>query len=44
MIAETCTGTLTRVTEGAVGVTDTVRHKRLVVTAGEHYLARPRHR
>ncbi len=43
VVIETCKGTLTRVSKGAVVVTDTVRRKRIVVKAGGHYLARPRH-
>jgi hypothetical protein len=42
VVIETCKGTLTRVSKGAVVVTDTVRRKRIVVKAGGHYLARPR--
>jgi hypothetical protein len=42
MVADTCKGTLTRVSKGSVVVRDTVRHKSIVLTAGEHYLARPR--
>jgi hypothetical protein len=37
---ETCAGTLTRVTEGAVAVRDKRRHKTVVVRAGHSYLAR----
>jgi hypothetical protein len=44
VVLETCKGTLTRVTKGAVVVTDTVRNKRHLVKAGDHYLAKPRHR
>jgi hypothetical protein len=42
-IAETCTGTLTRVNSGSVVVRDTVLDKRVVLRAGERYLARPPH-
>jgi hypothetical protein len=42
LVADTCKGTLTRVSKGSVVVRDTVRNKRVVLTAGEHYLARPR--
>jgi hypothetical protein len=42
LVADTCKGTLTRVTEGSVVVTDKVRHKRVVLDAGERYLAKPR--
>jgi hypothetical protein len=44
LVADTCKGTLTRVTAGSVVVRDTVRNKRLVLDAGERYLARPRQR
>jgi hypothetical protein len=43
LVADTCKGTYTRVSRGSVVVRDTVRHKRIVLNAGEHYLARPRH-
>jgi hypothetical protein len=42
VVIETCKGTLTRVSKGAVVVTDTVRRKRVLVKAGGHHLARPR--
>ena len=42
VVIETCAGTLTRVSRGSVVVTDEVRHKRVVLDAGERYLARPR--
>jgi hypothetical protein len=42
VVVDTCKGTLTRVTSGSVVVTDRVRKKRVVVEAGERYLARPR--
>ncbi len=42
VVRDTCAGTLTRVTEGAVMVRDTVRHKRVLLEAGQRYLARPR--
>jgi hypothetical protein len=38
-----CSGTLTRVKEGAVSVRDLRRHKRVLVKAGHSYLARARH-
>ena len=41
-VEDTCKGTLTRVTEGAVVVRDIVKRKRMLVKAGESYLARPR--
>jgi hypothetical protein len=41
-VSDTCKGTLTRVSEGSVVVRDTVRDKRVVLDAGERYLARPR--
>jgi hypothetical protein len=43
LVADTCKGTYTRVSRGSVVVRDTVRKKRIVLKAGEHYLARPRH-
>ena len=43
LVADSCKGTYTRVTTGVVVVRDTVRKKRVVLKAGEHYLARPRH-
>jgi hypothetical protein len=42
LVADRCDGTLTRVTEGTVVVRDLVRHRRLVLDAGERYLARNR--
>jgi hypothetical protein len=42
VVVDTCRGTLTRVTSGSVVVTDKVRGKRVVVDAGERYLAGPR--
>jgi hypothetical protein len=42
LVADSCKGTLTRVTDGSVVVRDTVRDKRIVLDAGDHYLARPR--
>jgi hypothetical protein len=41
LVADSCKGTLTRVTNGSVVVRDTVRDKRIVLDAGERYLARP---
>jgi hypothetical protein len=38
-----CTGTLTRVTHGAVSVRDLGRHKRVLVKAGHAYFARAQH-
>jgi hypothetical protein len=43
LVADSCKGTYTRVSQGSVVVRDTVRKKRIVLKAGEHYLARPRH-
>ena len=40
LVADRCDGTLTLVTKGSVVVRDTVRHRRLVLHAGERYLAR----
>jgi hypothetical protein len=42
LVADRCDGTLTRVTEGSVVVRDRVRHRRVVLDAGERYLARNR--
>jgi hypothetical protein len=42
LVADSCKGTFTRVMSGSVVVRDTVRNKRLVLGAGERYLARPR--
>jgi hypothetical protein len=42
LVADRCDGTLTLVTTGSVVVRDTVRHRRLVLHAGERYLARKR--
>jgi hypothetical protein len=39
LVADRCDGTLTLVTKGSVVVRDTVRHRRLVLHAGERYLA-----
>jgi hypothetical protein len=41
LVADTCRGTLTRVTNGTVVVRDKVRNKRVVLGAGERYLAKP---
>jgi hypothetical protein len=38
--SDTCDGTLTQVTQGAVVVTDFVRRRDVVVRAGRSYLAR----
>jgi hypothetical protein len=43
VVIDTCDGTLTRVSRGAVVVRDKVRKKSILVKAGEHYLARPKH-
>jgi streptogramin lyase len=42
MTSETCAGTLTRVTEGAVAVRDVARKKTVLVRKGGSYLARAR--
>jgi hypothetical protein len=42
LVADRCDGTLTLVTKGSVVVRDGVRHRRLVLHAGERYLARNR--
>ena len=39
--ADRCDGTLIAVSAGKVIVTDRVRHRTVVVTAGHHYLAQP---
>jgi hypothetical protein len=39
---DSCKGTLTRVTEGAVSVRDNVRKKTVIVRAGKRYTAKPR--
>jgi hypothetical protein len=41
---ETCAGTRTRVTDGAVAVRDLRRHRTVLVKAGHSYLARRRAR
>ena len=41
-VKDTCKGTFTRVTEGAVVVRDKVRGKQIVLEKGESYLARHR--
>jgi hypothetical protein len=38
--ADRCDGTLTRVRFGTVAVNDFVRHKTVIVRAGQSYLAR----
>jgi len=42
LVQDRCDGTLTRVAQGSVLVRDAVRHRRLVLHAGEQYLARNR--
>jgi hypothetical protein len=42
LVQDSCAGTLTRVTQGAVTVRDQVRGKTVVVRAGKRYLATPR--
>ena len=42
LVEDRCDGTLTRVTRGKVVVRDTIRKKRIVLSAGDHYLARNR--
>jgi hypothetical protein len=42
LVADRCDGTLTLVTKGSVVVRDTIHHRRLVLHAGERYLARKR--
>ncbi len=42
LVQDTCAGTLTRVTQGAVTVRDSVRKRNVVVRKGKRYLAQPR--
>jgi hypothetical protein len=42
LVQDTCTTTVTKVTEGAVTVQDLVRNKKVVVRKGKRYTARPR--
>ena len=42
LVQDSCAGTLTRVKKGVVSVTDTVKHKTILLKAGKHYLAKPR--
>ena len=42
LVQDSCTGTLTRVTQGAVAVRDNAKRKTIVLRAGKRYLARPR--
>ena len=42
LVQDSCTGTLTKVTQGAVSVRDNVRRRTVVVRAGKSYLAKPR--
>jgi hypothetical protein len=42
LVQDSCTGTLTRVAQGAVTVRDNVRKRTKVVRAGKKYLARPK--
>ena len=41
-VTDTCTGTLTKVTQGVVSVRDNVKKKTIVVRAGKCYTAKPR--
>ena len=41
-VEDTCRGTITRVTEGAVVVRDFAKRKNVLVKAGKSYVARPR--
>ena len=41
VVVDTCAGTLTKVSSGAVMVRDEVRRKSVLVKAGERYLAKP---
>jgi hypothetical protein len=42
LVQDTCTTTLTRVTQGSVSVRDAVKHKTVIVRAGKRYTARAR--
>jgi hypothetical protein len=42
LVEDSCSGTLTRVTQGAVTVRDNVKHKSVVVRAKKSYTARPK--
>ncbi|HEY4098286.1 MAG TPA: hypothetical protein VGM33_22370, partial [Baekduia sp.] len=42
LVQDTCAGTLTRVSKGAVSVHDDVTRRTIVLRAGKKYLARPR--
>jgi len=42
LVQDSCSGTLTRVTQGAVTVRDNVTKKTIVVRAGKRYTAKPR--
>ncbi len=42
LVQDSCSGTLTRVKQGAVTVRDNVKKKNIVVRAGRRYLAKPR--
>jgi hypothetical protein len=42
LVQDTCTSTLTRVTEGVVTVRDNVKKKNVVVRAGKRYTAKPK--
>ncbi len=42
LMQDSCAGTLTRVTQGAVSVRDTVKRKTVIVRAGKSYTAKPR--
>ena len=42
LVQDTCTTTLTRVTQGSVSVRDDVRKRTVVVRKGKRYIARAR--
>jgi hypothetical protein len=42
LVTDSCAGTRTRVTQGAVTVRDNVRRRTIVLRAGKSYLARPK--
>jgi hypothetical protein len=43
LVQDSCAGTLTKVTKGVVAVRDNVKKRTIVLRAGKHYLAKPRH-
>jgi hypothetical protein len=43
LVQDSCAGTLTQVKKGVVNVRDNVTRKTIVLRAGKHYLAKPKH-